>query len=362
MFYNRFITNKNTWLTGSFIYLLMILIAFLGYVLPWGQIRYWGATVISSLITTIPTIGKWLLVIIWGDYSVSNRTLNRFYTLHFILPFVVLTIITIHLIALHLKGRTTILGRNKIIVPFRSYYLLKDLIGFVLLIVILLINVIFFSRIFLDRENSVQARPLVTPIHIVPEWYFLYAYCILKSFDSKVIGVIILIFRVIFFIILGLKKIRSQGLIHKIVIIIWIVNFIRLTKIGGLDISHPYSYIRKICTALHFTPLRLGLQVDIEVINRIIAVNWRVIYWLYYVFVSPIIILYRIIYLLFILTLHYTNKVFNKKYIYAGFILIGGIIARSARYDGILWWCKHYKICWDVAQLLHWYKSVPGIY
>ena len=254
MYYCRNSSNKITWLIGSVVYVLIILIAFLGYVLPWGQIRYWGATVIRRLITTVPNLGKWLLIIIWGDYSVRNRTLNRFYTLHFIIPFVVLLFIVIHLILLHYKGRTTTMSSNKIILPLSNYFILKDVVGFIVLIVVLFINITYYPRYFLDSENSINARSLTTPIHIVPEWYFLYAYCILKRFESKVIGVIILIFRVAFFPLLAIKR-SIITIKHKVIIITWLINFVLLTKIGALELIYPYQHIRLICTILHFIPL-----------------------------------------------------------------------------------------------------------
>jgi len=256
IYYNRYCGNKATWVVGTLIYLTIILVAFLGYVLPWGQIRYWGATVISRLITTIPILGKWSLIIIWGDYSVSNRTLNRFYTLHFILPFLIFVLIIIHILLLHFKGSTTLTGSNKIIIPFRSYFTLKDLVGFVLIFILLILNVIYFPRYFLDRENSIIASSVITPIHIVPEWYFLFAYCILKTFESKVIGVIILLISVIFFMILALKNFKRRHLIvHKVIIIIWLVNFIVLRKIGAIELIYPYSTLSQICTLIHFLPL-----------------------------------------------------------------------------------------------------------
>jgi len=255
IYYNRYSNNNITWLIGRIIYILLILIAFLGYVLPWGQIRYWGATVISRLITTIPKIGKWVLIIIWGDYRVNNRTLNRFYSIHFLLPFLVITFIVLHLFALHAKGSTTVVSRNKIILPFRRYFFTKDLIGFIRAIFVLVINVLYFPSLFMDCENSIRARSLVTPIHIVPEWYFLFAYCILKSFERKVIGVIILLLRVALFPALSIHKHKTNTFKHKALMIIWFVNFIILTKIGAIELTYPISHLSLICTWLHFAPL-----------------------------------------------------------------------------------------------------------
>jgi len=255
IYYNSYSSNKITWLIGCVVYLFLILIAFLGYVLPWGQMRYWGATVIRSLITTIPSVGKWLLTMIWGDYSVSNRTLNRFYTIHFIIPFVVLLIVVLHLIILHSKGSVSVVNVNKIILPFSNYFILKDLVRLIALGVLLFINIVYFPSYFLDSENSISARSLITPIHIVPEWYFLYAYCILKRFERKVFGVIILIMSVAFFPLIALVKLPNNKIKHKAIMCIWLVNFIILTKIGAVELVYPYIHTRLICTLVHFIPL-----------------------------------------------------------------------------------------------------------
>ena len=255
IYYNRYRRNGWTWIIGRTIYVLIIIIAFLGYVLPWGQIRYWGATVIRRLITTVPAIGKWLLIIIWGDYRVNNRTLNRFYRLHFLLPVVVIIIIIIHLLALHYKGSTTLNSRRLVIVPFRNYFLVKDVVGFIVASLMLIINIIYFPRYFLDSENSIPARPLITPIHIVPEWYFLFAYCILKRFESKTVGVIILVISVVIFPALSLKNKQNNHLSHKITMILWRVNFCILTKIGAMELNYPFVWLRSVCTIIHFVPI-----------------------------------------------------------------------------------------------------------
>jgi len=259
LYYNSYNSNKITWLIGCIAYLLLMLIAFLGYVLPWGQMRLWGATVIRRLITTIPGAGKWLLIMIWGDYSVNNRTLNRFYRLHFVIPFAVLLIVVLHLIILHSKGRITIIRINKIILPFSNYFILKDLVRFIALRVLLFINIAYFPSYFLDTENSISANPLITPIHIVPEWYFLFAYCILKRFERKVIGVIILLLSIAFFPLIAFTKIPNNKVKHKAIMVIWLVNFIMLTKIGAVELVYPYLYTRLMCTLIHFIPIIYGV-------------------------------------------------------------------------------------------------------
>ena len=276
IYYNRYDSNKWTWVRGCIVYVLLILTAFLGYVLPWGQIRYWGATVISRLITTIPNVGKWLLVIIWGDYSVSNGVLNRFFALHFLIPFIIIVIVLLHLTILHKKGRTTVIRHNKTILPFSNYFMLKDLVGFIMILILLIINVYYYPSYYLDSENSIIANPIVTPINIVPEWYFLYAYCILKRFESKLLGVWILIIGVIIFPLLATSvniitypehyinslnsKYFKDSIYHKIRIVMWLANFVILTYLGALQLTAPYTVLAKFCIYIHILPRLLTLQ------------------------------------------------------------------------------------------------------
>jgi len=252
IFYKRFNTNVLTWLSGSIIYVLLILISFLGYVLPWGQIRYWGATVISSLITTLPVLGNWLLVIVWGDYRVRSSTLNRFYTLHFIIPFLVLVIMLVHLYFLHNKGSSTLLNSNKTMLPFSGYYVWKDILG-LLLIVFLISFLVFFSPYsLLDSENRILANSLVTPIHIVPEWYFLFAYCILKRVESKRLGVILLLMSVLVVPFIITVKISNNNFIYKFFIILWSVNFVLLTYMGSIELLYPFQTLSILRSIIHF--------------------------------------------------------------------------------------------------------------
>jgi len=166
--------------------------AFLGYVLPWGQISFWGATVITNLFSAIPYIGKILVEWIWGGFAVDNATLNRFFALHFLLPFVVAAFVILHLLFLHQRGSNNPLGinsdSNKI--PFHIYYRTKDVLGFFIMLIFLVIVVLFFPNILGDPENFIPANPLVTPVHIKPEWYFLWAYAILRSIPNKLGGVV----------------------------------------------------------------------------------------------------------------------------------------------------------------------------
>jgi len=174
------------------ILILVMATAFLGYVLPWGQISFWGATVITNLFSAIPYIGKILVEWIWGGFAVDNATLNRFFALHFLLPFVVAAFVILHLLFLHQRGSNNPLGinsdSNKI--PFHIYYRTKDVLGFFIMLIFLVIVVLFFPNILGDPENFIPANPLVTPVHIKPEWYFLWAYAILRSIPNKLGGVV----------------------------------------------------------------------------------------------------------------------------------------------------------------------------
>ena len=185
---------SQTWIVGTLILFAVIAAAFLGYVLPWGQISFWGATVITNLFSAIPYIGNDLVVWIWGGFAVGSPTLTRFFSLHFIIPFVVAAIRAIHLLFLHRTGRGNPLGLNRNFdkVPFHPYFSTKDLLGFLLLLFFLNIICMLSPWSLGDPENFIPANPLVTPVHIQPEWYFLIAYAILRSIPNKLGGVVAL--------------------------------------------------------------------------------------------------------------------------------------------------------------------------
>ena len=174
IYYGSYIYAE-VWNIGVVILLLTMGTAFVGYVLPWGQMRFWGATVITNLASAIPYIGKSIVEWVWGGFAVDNATLNRFFAFHFILPFIVAVIAGIHLLFLHQTGSNNILGLNANVdkVPFDDYYTSKDLVGFLVILGMLIFISIFIPNLLGDPENFIPARPLVTPIHIAPEWYFL---------------------------------------------------------------------------------------------------------------------------------------------------------------------------------------------
>lgn len=249
----------NTWIIGTSIYIISITTAFLGYVLPWGQISFWGATVITNLISTIPYIGNITVQWIWGGFSINNATLNRFYSLHFILPFLILFIVIIHLYFLHQSGSSNPLGlnRNLFKIYFHPYFTIKDTFGFIFTLFIFIIINLEYPYIFRDPDNFLSANPIITPLHIQPEWYFLFAYGILRSIPNKLGGVIALISSIIilYFIPLFNSKLHSLWSypLNQISYWIYINTFILLTWAGAQIIEYPFILIRQIFSFLYFT-------------------------------------------------------------------------------------------------------------
>ncbi|CAO5680592.1 MAG: Cytochrome b [Holosporales bacterium] len=184
------------WLFGCMIFLIMMATAFMGYVLPWGQMSYWGATVITNLFSAIPFVGKGIVEWFWGGYAIGNPTLNRFFVIHYLLPFILVALALFHLIALHRFGSNNPKGidvdkkSGKDTIPFHPYYTIKDYFGLIVFLLIFACIVFFAPNFFAEAENSIPANPLVTPAHIVPEWYFLPFYAILRSIPNKFLGVV----------------------------------------------------------------------------------------------------------------------------------------------------------------------------
>lgn len=239
-----------TWLIGVILILIIIARAFLGYVLPWGQISFWGATVITNLLSAVPYIGQLLVTWIWGGFAVDNSTLNRFFSIHFILPFFVTIITIIHLIFLHQTGSRNPIGLNSNIdkIPFHPYYSIKDLIGFSFIIILLIRLSIIEPYILSDPDNFIPANPIVTPIHIQPEWYFLFAYAILRAIPNKLGGVIALLSSILILLTLPFSiKIKFKGLqfypIRQIIFWTFINNVILLTWIGARPVEEPFISI-----------------------------------------------------------------------------------------------------------------------
>lgn len=258
LYYNSFKLYK-VWITGILLLLITIGTAFIGYVLPWGQISYWGATVITNLVSAIPYLGEDIVKWLWGGFSVNNATLNRFYSIHFILPFVILFIVIIHLIFLHEQGSSNPLGvnRNYFKIPFNPYYSIKDIIGFIIILSLFLILCLINPYILGDPENFNKANSIITPIHIQPEWYFLFAYAILRSIPNKLGGVIALLISILILYILPFNtnyKIKGFKFYYFNQFLFWIfLNlFIILTWIGARPVEDPYVFIGQISSIIYF--------------------------------------------------------------------------------------------------------------
>lgn len=235
-----------------------MIIAFLGYVLPWGQISFWGATVITNLISTIPIFGPDIVIWVWGGFNVNNATLGFFFSLHFLLPFLLAFIVLIHLIFLHetRRRRNIIIHERFSKVKFCPYYFSKDAVNLVIFITFF-IFCLFFPWNLGDPENWIGANPIISPVHIQPEWYFLFAYAILRAIPNKLGGVIALVGRVIFFYLLPLfftyKSPRKIWIF--ILISIFSISFLLLTWLGACVVEEPFILISQIFTVLYFISL-----------------------------------------------------------------------------------------------------------
>jgi len=249
----------HTWIVGVVLLLIVIATAFLGYVLPWGQISFWGATVITNLFSAIPYFGKDIVFWLWGGFSVEAPTLTRFFALHFILPFLVIGLVLVHLIYLHQTGSSNPLGLalNKDKISFHPYFSSKDLLGYTNLILLLFLICNFSPWILGDPENFIEANALVTPVHIQPEWYFLFAYAILRSIPNKLGGVLALIFAVLILIILPfIPHSKFQRIVNYPLnkILFWrlVRIFFLLTWIGACPVEEPYVTIGQILSVFYF--------------------------------------------------------------------------------------------------------------
>ena len=261
LYYGSYITpREHLWCSGILIFILMMATAFMGYVLPWGQMSFWGATVITNLFSAVPLIGKNIVELLWGGFSVDNPTLNRFFSLHFTLPFLIVGLVLIHLVLLHENGSNNPLGiyiKNENI-SFYPYFYVKDLFGFIVLMFIFFIFIYFYPNTLGHPDNYIPANPMKTPLHIVPEWYFLPFYAILRSIPNKIGGVVAMFGSLIILLTIPYtnpSEIRSTVFrpLFKIVYWLLVVAFLILGWIGQMPVDYPFTEVGVIAMIYYFS-------------------------------------------------------------------------------------------------------------
>nr|ABN47273.1 cytochrome b [Ruvettus pretiosus] len=251
---------KETWNIGVVLLLLVMMTAFVGYVLPWGQMSFWGATVITNLLSAVPYVGTMLVEWIWGGFSVDNATLTRFFAFHFLFPFVILAMTILHLLFLHETGSNNPIGLNSNAdkISFHPYFSYKDLLGFAILLVALTSLALFSPNLLGDPDNFTPANPMVTPPHIKPEWYFLFAYAILRSIPNKLGGVLALLASILVLMVVPfLHTSKQRALTFRPVsqLLFWtlIADVAILTWIGGMPAEQPFIIIGQVASVLYFS-------------------------------------------------------------------------------------------------------------
>nr|AIY56575.1 cytochrome b [Trachemys scripta elegans]ULH44197.1 cytochrome b [Trachemys scripta elegans]ULH44198.1 cytochrome b [Trachemys scripta elegans]ULH44199.1 cytochrome b [Trachemys scripta elegans]ULH44203.1 cytochrome b [Trachemys scripta elegans] len=269
---------KETWNTGIILLLLTMATAFVGYVLPWGQMSFWGATVITNLLSAIPYIGNTLVQWIWGGFSVDNATLTRFFTFHFILPFAIMGLTLVHLLFLHETGSNNPTGLNSNIdkIPFHPYFSYKDLLGIILMLTLLLTLTLFSPNLLGDPDNFTPANPLSTPPHIKPEWYFLFAYAILRSIPNKLGGVLALLLSILVLFLmptLHTSKQRTTQFRPLTQTLFWclIANLLVLTWIGGQPVENPFITIGQVASILYFSTMLILIPAAGMIENKMLT-------------------------------------------------------------------------------------------
>lgn len=247
---------SSVWGTGVFIYLLLIGVAFLGYVLPWGQMSYWGATVITNLISVIPYLGEYFVKWVWGGFSVGGSTLTRFFSFHFLFPFILSFLVLFHLFFLHNYGSSSYSSLDSWLdkIPFFSYYGVRDFLGFFVFLIVFLFFVFIFPFSLGDPENFAEADPLRTPLHIQPEWYFLFAYAILRSVPRKLGGVVFLLLSIfiLYFLVFFSFEWSCQFFFRRFFFFFFSGRFFILTWIGICVVEYPFDLVGAFFSFFYF--------------------------------------------------------------------------------------------------------------
>nr|URX54446.1 cytochrome b [Cryptotermes penaoru] len=249
----------HTWSIGVLIFFATMATAFLGYVLPWGQMSFWGATVITNLLSAVPYVGTILVQWVWGGFAVDNATLTRFFTLHFLMPFVIAAMAVVHLLFLHQTGSNNPLGLKSDLdkMPFHPYFVTKDIVGFTILFMVLSTLCLKEPYLLGDPDNFIPANPLVTPVHIQPEWYFLFAYAILRSIPNKLGGVVALVMSIAILFILPTYKSKFTGTqfypVNQMMFWAMANTVFLLTWIGARPVEDPYILTGQVLTMVYFT-------------------------------------------------------------------------------------------------------------
>ena len=293
IYYGSYV-NKETWNIGVILLLLTMLTAFVGYVLPWGQMSFWGATVITNLISAIPYIGSSIVQWVWGGFSVDNATLTRFFAFHFLFPFIIAALRIIHLLFLHQTGSNNPIGIESKFdkTPFHTYFTTKDTTGFIILFLLLRCVVLLSPGLLGDPEKFKPAKPLVTPVHIQPEWYFLFAYAILRSIPKKLGGVVALLASIlVLFAIPLLHTSKNQARTFRPASqrLFWLLTrvFIILTWIGRQPVEDPFILMGQVTSVLYFSLFLLIFPLASEIEKKLIfckdsligkAEHWKCLY------------------------------------------------------------------------------------